>query len=186
MTIKRLIVGKVPIRRLRIGLLVSGLTSLLVFAGMGPANAAAPLTAVGNGMTLTVVSVQLVNKVAVNANFRVTCTTANDPDDPSDSYSVIAGFTLSENVKGTIVSYQLTNGPSGNWPVVTCDGTPHTFTIQLVPSGPSAYKAGSAYVSNGQAGAYDSDQSCGTNPNFGNFPNPCNDVSFSGGVQITG
>jgi hypothetical protein len=159
---------------------------LVVFAGIGPASASPPQTVVGNGMTLTVLGAQLVNKVVVDVNFSMTCTTANDPDDPSDSYFVIAGFTLTQNVKGTIVSYQGNIGADGNWPYVTCDGTSQTFTVQLLPSGPGAYKAGPAYISNGNAGAFDSDASCGTLPQYGGFPAPCNGVNFSGGVQITG
>ncbi len=191
MTIKRLIVGKVLFRRLRIGLLASGLISLLVLAGTGPASASGPLTVVGNGMTVTVVNVQLVNKVAVNVNFSVTCTTANDvaadggtEETPADTYFVIAGFTLVENVKGTIVSNQISNGPSGDFAPVTCDGTPQPFTVQLIPTSGPGYKPGPAFASNGEAGAFDSDSSCG----FGSFfPNPCDAVfNFSGPVQITG
>jgi hypothetical protein len=185
MTIKRLIVGNVPSRRLSIDLLASGIASLMVFAAMAPANAKT-LTASGNEMTVTVVKAHLVNRVAVNVKVAVTCTTANAPDNPWESYFVIAGFTLSEKVKGTIVSYQGNVGSTGNWPYVTCDGTPQTFTVQVLPSGAGAYKAAPAYISNGNAGGYDSEASCGTNPNFGDFPNLCDYVSnFSGGVQIT-
>jgi hypothetical protein len=186
-TIRRLIVGNVLFRRLRLGLLGWGIASLLVFAGMAPANAAT-LTQTGDGMTFTVVSAHLVNKVAVNVNVAVTCSLTNfgtGADDPANRYFVIAGFTLSENVKGTLVSYQGNRGANGDWPYVNCDGTPQTFTIQVLPSGPGAYKAGPAYVSNGQGGVFDSDASCGQLTGF-NFAAPCDTVSFSGGVQITG
>ena len=191
MRIRRLVVEWVPFRRLRVGLLVSGITSLLVFAGTAPAGAT--LSANGNGMTFSILSVQLVNKVAVNVNVAVTCTTANDvaadggtEESSPDTYFVIAGLTLSENVKGTIVSYQGNRGANGDWPYVTCDGTSQAFTITILPqNGATWYKPGPAYVSNGQAGAFDSDASCGQLPNF-NFQAPCDTVSFSGGVQING
>jgi hypothetical protein len=194
MRIWRFTVGRVPFRRLRIGLLASGIASLLTLAGVGPAGASGPLTAVGNGMTITVVSVQLVNKVAVNVNFSVTCSTANDvaadggtEESPADTYFVIAGFTLTENVKGTIVSNQITRGSDGNWPYVNCNGTPQPFTAQLVQTSGPGYKPGPAYASNGQAGAFDSDASCGNlGPAYNYFPAPCDTVSFSGGVQING
>src|SRR3974390_79524 len=175
--IKSCIVGRVPFRRFRVGLLVPGITSLLVFAGTALANAAAPLSANGDGMTITIVSAQLVNKVAVNVNVEVTCSRANAPGNPSNVYFVIAGFTLTENVKGAIVSYQGNVGDTGNWPYVVCDGTPQTFTVQVLPTGPSAYKAGPAFVSNGQAGAWDSESSCGYLPAF-NFPASCDHLSF--------
>ena len=158
---------------------------LVVLAGTAPADAA--VTATGSGMAVSLVSVQLVNKVAVNVNVSVTCTTDNfGANKPGDVYFVIAGLTLAENVKGTIVSYQGNRGDNGDWPYVTCDGTPQAFTITILPqNGATWYKAGLAYVSNGQAGAFDSDASCGQLPNF-NFQAPCDSVSFSGGVQITG
>ena len=181
--------GRMPFRPLRVGLLASGITSLLVLAGTAPASAVAPLTVAGSGMTITVVSAQLVNKVAVNVNVAVTCTTNNfGGNTPGDAYFVIAGLTLSENVKGTIVSYQGNRGANGDWPYVTCDGSPQAFTITILPpqSGVPWYKPGPAYASNGQAGVFDNDASCGPLPNFGGFPAPCDIVSFSGGVQITG
>jgi hypothetical protein len=185
--IKRFIAGE-PFRRLRVGLLVSGIAAMLVvLAGTAPADAA--VTATGSGMAVSLVSVQLVNKVAVNVNVSVTCTTDNfGANKPGDVYFVIAGLTLAENVKGTIVSYQGNRGDNGDWPYVTCDGTPQAFTITILPpqNGVPWYKPGPAYVSNGQAGVFDNDASCGTLPNFGNFPAPCDTASFSGGVQING
>jgi hypothetical protein len=182
-TIRRLIVGNVLLRRLRIGLLVSGIASLLaVLAGTAPADAA--LTANGQGMTLTVVSAQLVNnKTAVNVNLAVTCTPA--PND-AGMFSVI-NFTLSENSKGVIVSYQ--GGTGNNYPPITCDGTSHAVTFTLLPqNGATSYKPGPAYISNGNAAAFPSDSSCGTTIYGGQtVPLPCDYVNtFSGGVQING
>jgi hypothetical protein len=195
-------VGSVLLRRLRIGLLVSGIASLLVvLAGTAPADAA--LTANGSGLTVTVVSAHLANdKLAVNVNFAVSCTTANDNDmaaDPPDTWNLLFQFTLTENVKGTIVSYQSGIGSGSSsffFPPVTCDGTTHTFTDTLLPQtcasfgnctfGPTAYKPGPALISNLGVGAYDSDASCGIDTQF-NFPNACDFVfNASGGVQISG
>jgi hypothetical protein len=82
MAIKRLIVGKVLIRKLRMGLLVSGIGSLLVVVtGTAPADAALNVT--GNGMTVTFVSAHMVNKVAVDVDFAVSCTPVALP--PGDS-----------------------------------------------------------------------------------------------------
>jgi hypothetical protein len=164
------------------GLLVSGITSLLVFAGMAPANAA--VTGNGNGMTLSVVNAQLVNKVAVNVNFDVTCSTANDPDGDSEGYGVIITFTLIENVKGTIVSNQgQTGGGINPFATVTCDGTSSPVTVTLLPQNGTSpwYKPGPAFISNVTAATFDSDFDCG--PVF----TPCGSVNnVSGGVQIKG
>jgi hypothetical protein len=185
--IKQLIVGRFPFSGLRIGLLASALTAMLALTATGPAGAA--VTSTGSGMTVNVVSVQMVSKVLVNVNVVVTCTTDNfGGNKPGDVYFVIAGLTLTENVKGTIVSYSGNRGNNGDWPYVTCDGTPQAFTIQILPpqSGVPWYKPGPAYVSSGQAGVFDNYASCGTLPQFGNFPAPCDTASFSGGVQING
>jgi predicted metalloprotease len=192
----------VPFRGLRVGLLISGIASLLVvLAGTAPADAA--LTANGSGMTVTVVSAHLAkDKLAVNVNFAVSCTTANDNDmaaDPADTWNLLFGFTLTENVKGTIVSYQSGIGSGSSsffFPPITCDGTTQLFTDTLLPQncasfgnctpGTTAYKPGSALLSNLSVGAYDSDASCGIDTQF-NFPNSCDFVSnASGGVQISG
>jgi hypothetical protein len=160
---------------------VSGLTALLALAGMGSADAA--ITGNGSGMTLTVVSVQLVNKVAVNVNLAVSCTPS--PTDAS-MFSII-NFTLSENVKGTIVSNQ--GGTGFTFPPITCDGSSHAVTFTLLPqNGATWYKPGPAFISNVNAAAFPSDSSCGTTFfNGGPAPLPCGVVnSFSGGVQING
>ena len=181
--IKRFIIGKVP----KIGLLVSGMSLLLAFAGTGPADAA--VTATGNGITISVVSVQLVNKVAVNVNFAVTCSSANDPINDGDTYGAIINFTLSENIKGNIVTNSgQTGGGINPFAAVTCDGTPQPITVTLVPTG-SGYKAGPAYISNVSGGAWDSDFSCGSVVYGGQLvPAPCDSLTnnFAGGVQING
>jgi hypothetical protein len=206
MKIKGLVVGRVLFRRLRVGLLASGVASLLLVL-VGTASADAALTANGNGMTVTVVGAQLAkDKLAVNVHFAVSCTTANDAiadggtdSDGPDTWNVLFGFTLTENVKGTIVSYQSGPGSGGSsffFPPITCDGTPQSFTDTLLPQncasfgnctfGTTAYKSGQAFISNLNVGAIDSDASCGINTQF-NFPNPCDLVfNASGGVQITG
>jgi hypothetical protein len=90
---------------------------------MAPANAAVITN--GDGMTLTVVKAQLINKLAVNVNFALTCTTANHvaadggmEENPPDTYFVYACFTLSEYVRGTVVSYQRVTTPDsgGSFP----------------------------------------------------------------------
>ena len=181
MQLRERIVSKTSSRRLRIGLLVSGLASLVTLAGVGPADAA--ITSNGDGMTLSVVSVQLVNKVGVNVNLAVTCT----PSPTGASMFSIINFTLSENVKGTIVSYP--GGTGFTFPPITCDGHSHALTFTLLPqNGASSwYKPGPAYISNGDASAYPSDSSCGTVWfNGGLAPLPCGSATFSGGVQING
>jgi hypothetical protein len=147
-------------------------------------------------MTVTIVSVQLVNKVAVNVNFAITCTTANDeagdvqfPDTAPDSYNVVPAFTLTQNIKGNIVSIAGPQDPQFYFPSITCDGTSQPFTIQLLPQNgaTSWYKPGPAFISNGTFGGpavFDSDASCGQG-SF--FENPCDYVSnLAGGVQING
>jgi hypothetical protein len=194
----------VPFRGLRIALLVSGIISLLVFAGMAPANAAVTASS-GSGLTVTVVSARLVNKFAVNVKFAVSCTTANDvradggvEEIPPDTYNLLFGFTLSENIKGTITSYQSGIGSGGSvffFPPITCNGTSQAFTDTLLPQnctssgctiGTLGYKPGPAFITSLNVSLFDSDASCGINPAF-NFPNPCDSVNnVSGGVQITG
>ena len=180
MGLKRFTAGSTQLRKLSIGLLVSGIASMFAaLAGMAPADAA--VTGSGNGLSLSVVSVQLVSKVAVNVNLAVTCTPS-----PTDApmFSII-DFTLSENIKGTVVSYQ---GGTSNYPPITCDGTSHVLTFTLLPSnGATWFKSGPAYISSGNASAYPSDGSCGTTWWGGSWvPLPCGSATFVGGVQING
>jgi hypothetical protein len=181
MTINALCSGKMPHRLLRNGLLAAGIASMVpVLAATAPADAA--VTGSGSGMTLSVVSVQLVNKVAVDVNLAVTC--APSPTDAS-MFSII-NFTLSENVKGTIVS--VPGGTGFTYPPITCDGTSHAVTFTLLPqNGATWFKPGPAYVSGGSAAAFPSDGSCGiTWFGGGPAPLPCGTATFSGGVQING
>ena len=182
MRINALFGGKTPHRWLRNGLLVAGTASLLpVLAATAPAGAA--VTGSGTGMTLSVVSVQLVNKVAVDVNLAVTCV----PSPTEASMFSIINFTLSENVKGTIVSDQ--GGTGFTFPPITCDGTSHAVTFTLLPQNGATtwFKPGPAYISNGNASAYPSDGSCGMIWfNGGPAPLPCGSATFSGGVQING
>jgi hypothetical protein len=181
MNIKRLVAEK-PIRKLGVGLLASGLTSLLVLAGMGPADAA--VTSSGNGLTLRVVSTQLVSKVAFDVNLSVTCT----PSPTNAAMFSIIGFTVSENVKGSIVSYEMGNANPPSYPPITCDGTAHRITYSLLAqTGTPWFKPGPAYISDGNASAFPSDGSCGTTVYGGNLvPLPCGSATFSGAVQISG
>jgi hypothetical protein len=139
-------------------------------------------------MTLTIVSAQLVNKVAVNVNFNVTCDTNADPggDVPPDTnWAAIISFTLTQNIKGTIASNPaMTGGVGGIDPFesVTCDGTPQPVTVTLLPQNGTSpwYKAGPAYISNGVASTWDGDFDCG--PVF----TPCGSANFAGGINING
>ena len=181
MAIMRQTAVRVLFRGLRIGLLVSGIASLsLLGANTGPANAA--VTSSGEGLTLNSVSVQLVSKVAVSVNLAVTCTPSST-DAPMFSN---INFTLTENVKGTIVTSQVTTG--NTYPAITCDGTSHVVTFALLrQNGATWYKPGPAYISNGNVSAYPNDGSCGTTW-YGGFqvPLPCGSANFSGGVDIAG
>lgn len=180
MSIKDSLVTRRLFRRVGSGLLVTGLISLVVLAATGPADAA--VTSTGDGMNLTVASVQLVNKVAVDVNLSVTCA----PSPTGASMFSIVNFTLSENVKGTIVSYQ--GGTGSTYPPITCDGMSHAVTFTLLPqNGSPWYKPGPAYISGGNAAAFPSDSSCGTTWYGGALvPLPCGTATFAGGVNISG
>jgi hypothetical protein len=81
------------------------------------------------------------------------------------------------------------SGGTGNtFPPITCDGTSHAVTLKLPrPSGATWYEPGPAHISNGNAGEFPSDSSCGQTL-FGNPPQevplPCDTATFSGGVRI--
>jgi hypothetical protein len=166
---------------------------LLVVAGMGPANAAVIVK--GDGMKVTVVGAHLGANNALNVHFAVNCGTANDEKDEvaedadttPDTYILVLNFTLSENVNGTVVSYQ--GGNNGTYPSITCDQKSHPFTFTLLPpSGATWYTPGSAQLSNVSAAALDSDTSCGyVTVNGQTFPRPCDAIfpAFSAGISIT-
>jgi len=192
--IKRLVIGRVLFRRLRIGLLVPGLTSVLVLAGTGPANAA--VTVKGNGLTVTIVGAHLGVKQALSVHFSVSCGTANDEKDEvaedadtsPDTYALILSFTLSENVNGTVVSHPGGYQGGNSAPPITCDRMPHPFTFTLHPqTGATWYTPGPAQLSNIATSALDSDRSCGYVPYNGQtVPKPCDGIypPFSKGISI--
>jgi hypothetical protein len=194
--IKRLAAGWVPFRRLRIGLLVSGLTSLLVLAGMGPADAA--VTVRGNGLNVTVLGATLGANNALSVHFAVRCGTANDEkyevaedaDTTPDTYALILGFTLSENVNGSVVSHPGGYQGGNSAPPITCDWVAHRVTFTIHPrTGTTWYTPGPAQLSTVSASALDSDRSCGyVTFNGQTVPKPCDGIypPFSAGISITG
>ena len=194
MKIKRLIFGRVLFRRLRIGLLASGIVALLiVVTGTAPAGAALNVT--GDGMTVTFVSAHMVNKLAVDVDFSVSCTPQTLP--PGDSNFYISTFTLTQTNKDAIASYvgEINGTPAGAFPPIVCNGTPQVFTATVLPQncepgviplqgctfGTIPYRPGTAFISNLQAGVFETSGTV-----CGNFV-PCEEVfNGSGGVKITG
>jgi hypothetical protein len=182
----------VPFRRLTAGLLVSGLASLSVIAGMGPADAAVIVK--GNGMKVTVVGAHLGTNHALNVHFAVSCGMANDekadagaPDTTPDTWILLDYFTLSQTVNGTVVSNQLDSNNEIYQPI-TCDQKSHPFTFTFHPTaGATWYTAGPAQLSNVEVATLDSDFSCGyATFNGQTVPSPCNGTpAFSTAVSIT-
>jgi hypothetical protein len=121
------------------GLAMSG---LLIMAGVASA-ATVPksLTATGTGMTITVNSVHLVTRAAVNVTVSIVCDPIDEFGTPVSALFINASVTVTEAVGKSLAQGAGQNGGNG-----TCDSTTvNHFTIFIVSS-TVPFKAGNTAI----------------------------------------
>jgi hypothetical protein len=167
--------------KIKLGVVVFALTTVLS-AGLTQAGAT-PVA--GTGISVNPLGAWRVPG-GVRVSFNVRCGTyqdekrevAGETDSTTpDTYILVFNFNLTQ---GSVTG---SGGNNGTYPSITCNQTPQNYKFTV----PGRFVAGAAQLTNVNAAALDSDNSCGTVVvNGQTYPNPCdgNYPGFSQAINI--